>query len=123
MPIIKIDYTKDSLFDDNVNLQTQWKMKQKKIIEDSQEVYKWAIENGIAKELARKVLPEGLTQSRIYMAGSIRSWIHLIQVRHHPATQKEFRLLAEEIKNIIVGLMPALGEYFDEMIAENYQTV
>ena len=108
---------------DNSNLQNQWKMKQNKIIEDCQEVYKWAIDNGIAKELARKVLPEGLTQSRLYMAGTIRSWIHLIQVRHHPATQKEFRCIAEEIKNIMVEVMPGLDSYFKEMLAENYKSV
>ena len=70
--------------------------------------YDWAIKNGIAKELARAVLPEGLTMSRMYMSGSLRSWIHYCELRMANGTQKEHRELATQCWNIITEQFPSL---------------
>ena len=77
-------------------LHYEWLDKQAEIIAKAQETYWWATENGIAKEQARAVLPEGLTVSRLYMAGSLRSWIHYCQLRMHIGTQKEHREVATD---------------------------
>jgi thymidylate synthase (FAD) len=79
---------------DDVELDRQWKAKQANIINYVSRAYDWAIENGIAKEQARAVLPEGLTNSRMYMTGSLRSWIHYCQLRAANGTQKEHREIA-----------------------------
>jgi len=79
---------------DDVELDQQWKAKQANIINYVSRAYDWAIENGIAKEQARAVLPEGLTNSRMYMTGSLRSWIHYCQLRAANGTQKEHREIA-----------------------------
>ena len=73
----------------------EWEKLQKSLIENAKEVYNWAIENGIAKEQARSVLPEGNTVSRIYMNGTLRSWIHYIQLREANGTQKEHMEIAK----------------------------
>ena len=79
-----------SLETDDVLLKTQWNEYQQNVIDIAQEAYEWALANGIAKEVARKVLPEGCTKSRLYMKGSIRSWIHYFEVRGPDSgTQKE----------------------------------
>jgi thymidylate synthase (FAD) len=83
------------------DLNESWIAKQKQLIELSKEVYTWAIDNGIAKEQARCVLPEGNIASRMYVNGTIRSWIHYIQVRTDASTQKEHRELAVEIAKVI----------------------
>ena len=70
------------------------------------EVYKWAVEHGIAKEQARAVLPEGLTKSRLYMSGTLRSWIHFIELRSANGTQKEHRLVAIECAKVISEIFP-----------------
>ena len=85
-----------------------WYDMQKQIKKDVQRVYEWAIENGIAKEVARSVLPEGLTMSRMYMSGSLRSWIHYCELRMGNGTQKEHRLIAEQCWNVIVEQFPSL---------------
>lgn len=89
---------------ENVELQMEWERQQQNVIELSKNTYSWALENGIAKEQARSVLPEGMTLSRMYMNGSLRSWIHYIQVRTEVGVQKEHRELAlncaEEINKI-----------------------
>lgn len=77
-------------------LQKQWKVKQEQIIHEAGLAYQWAIDNGIAKEQARSVLPEGNTNSRIYMAGTLRSWIHFCQLRMANGTQKEHQEIAKE---------------------------
>jgi len=79
---------------DNLVLKKQWLDRQLYLIEIVEEQYKWAIENGIAKEQARAVLPEGLTISRMYMNGTLRSWIHYCELRMSNGTQKEHRDLA-----------------------------
>ena len=80
---------------------TNWQRKQHGIINQAKEAYKWAIENGIAKEQARAVLPEGLTISRLYMNGTLRSWIHYIDLRADNGTQKEHREIALACAKVI----------------------
>jgi thymidylate synthase (FAD) len=100
----------------------EWGRRQAAVRNLTKDTYKWAVDHGIAKEQARVVLPEGITVSKLYMAGSLRSWIHLIQVRHHPATQKEFRLIAAEIMAIIIDLMPCLREPLTLIVENNYKS-
>ena len=82
-------------------LQRTWKIKQEQLISEVKLAYKWAIENGIAKEQARAILPEGNTNSRLYMAGTLRSWMHYCQLRMDKGTQKEHREIAKECWNIL----------------------
>ena len=72
----------------------------------AQEVYNWALENNIAKELARKVLPEGLTKTRLYMNGTLRSWVHYIELRGSNGTQKEHMEIARECAKVIAEIFP-----------------
>ena len=83
-----------------------WREKQGEIIRLVKDTYLWAVSNGIAKEQARAILPEGNTASRMYVNGTIRSWIHYIQVRTDVATQKEHRELAQEIAKVIHKVFP-----------------
>ncbi len=87
---------------------TDWQRRQHGIINRAKEVYQWAIENGIAKEQARAVLPEGLTMSRIYMNGTLRSWIHFIELRSANGTQKEHRDIAIACGKVIAEIFPNL---------------
>ena len=101
----------NSVETDNHTLKTIWMIKQKELAQNAQRTYEWAIKNGIAKEVARKVLPEGLTKSRMYMKGSLRSWIHYLEVRGEGSgTQKEHMLVAAEIAKIIAQLFPVSSE-------------
>jgi thymidylate synthase (FAD) len=84
----------------------QWEKKQKDLIAWVDEAYRWAIENGIAKEQARCILPEGLTQSRLYMSGTIRSWIHYIELRSANGTQKEHQEVARACAKVIAEIFP-----------------
>jgi len=103
----------NSIETDDPFLQKDWKTYQAEVIESAQEAYKWAIENGIAKEQARSVLPEGLTSSRLYMAGSLRSWIHYAQVRSDVSTQKEHRDIAVDAWYQITAQFPSLTDALD----------
>ena len=87
-------------------VQAGWDKLQNYIIEQSKTAYKWAIDNGIAKEQARAVLPEGLTVSRLYMAGTLRSWIHYIQLRSENGTQKEHMEIAKACAKVIAEILP-----------------
>lgn len=87
-----------------------WKIMQQDVLELAMKNYKWAIENNIAKEQARAILPEGLTPSVMYMKGSLRSWIHYAQVRCDMGTQKEHRLVAEEVWAKLLSHFPFLSE-------------
>ena len=87
----------NSLLNEDRELADVWEKGQQQLIQDSTQLYQWALNNGIAKEVARKVLPEGLTGSRMYMTGTLRSWIHYLQVRLDPSTQKEHREVAEKV--------------------------
>ena len=91
-----------------------WESYQKKVMRTSQEAYTWAINRGIAKEVARKVLPEGLTQSRMYMNGTLRSWIHFIEIRSGNGTQKEHMEVARECACAIAAIFPMVGEFVQE---------
>lgn len=96
--------------DPNDDLGDTWEAAQERLLRLTKDTYNWAIENGIAKEQARAVLPEGLTISRMYMNGTLRSWIHYCQLRMGPETQKEHREIAEACWNEIVKIFPALEE-------------
>ena len=91
-----------------------WDDKQEELIEKVKEVYKWAIDNGIAKEQARAVLPEGLTKSRLYVNGTIRSWIHFIELRSGNGTQKEHMELARAIAEAISKIYPDVTNFISE---------
>jgi thymidylate synthase (FAD) len=93
---------------DNLELQEEWRSRQLRAIEYAKLQYEWAISNGIAKEQARAVLPEGLTVSRMYMNGTLRSWIHYIQLRSANGTQKEHREIALECAKVIAEIFPII---------------
>ena len=101
------------LKDENVELKTEWIQKQKEIANLAQENYNWALSNGIAKEQARAVLPEGMTISKIYMNGTLRSWIHYIELRSKNGTQKEHIDIAIACTNAIEPIFP-ISKYIFE---------
>jgi thymidylate synthase (FAD) len=92
-------------------LKKTWNAKQQQIIHEAKMAYNWAIANGIAKEQARVVLPEGNTISKLYMKGSLRSWIHYIELRSGNGTQKEHMEVARAIAEAITAIFPMAGEY------------
>ena len=97
-------------------LQIWWRAQQAEIVGLCTAIYRDALERGIAKEVARKVLPEGLTKSRMYMKGSLRSWIHYLEVRGEGSgTQKEHTLVAQEIAKVITQLFPVSEELKNEL--------
>ena len=96
------------------NLIEQWKWKQQDVISSAQHAYEWAIKNGIAKEQARAVLPEGLTISRLYMNGTLRSWIHYIQLRSANGTQKEHIEIAKKCAEVIAKVFPMANEFVEQ---------
>lgn len=98
---------------DDEELHNKWNEEQDKIIEASQKAYNWAIENGIAKEQARSVLPEGMTLSRMYVNGTLRSWIHYIQLRSKNGTQKEHSEIAIACANEIKTIFPMIMEFIN----------
>lgn len=96
----------NSVETDDQELQKKWDKYQQNVINEARMAYKWAIDNGIAKEQARAVLPEGLTESRLYMNGTLRSWIHFIELRSNNGTQKEHQLVAKECAKVISQVFP-----------------
>ena len=88
-----------------------WRNKQQQLLDLAKDTYQWAIDNGIAKEQARAVLPEGLTVSRLYMNGTLRSWIHYLQVRSGNGTQKEHMEIALECAKVIAKVFPMATEF------------
>jgi thymidylate synthase (FAD) len=92
-------------------LEARWIREQKKVIAAAEGTYAWAIENGIAKEQARVVLPEGLTKTRLYMSGTVRSWIHYVDVRTTPGTQKEHMDIARECAYTINEFFPMIKDF------------
>lgn len=98
-------------------LAEEWAMKQVAATDAALAAYYWAIDNGIAKEQARAVLPEGNTESTIIMAGSLRSWVHYCQLRMDKATQKEHRIVAEQCWDIISHHFPDVKAALDSMAA------
>ncbi len=95
----------------NLSLITEWGRRQAGIIKQASDTYKWAIENGIAKEQARAVLPEGLTVSRLYVNGTLRSWMHYIELRCANGTQKEHIELAKACAKAIEQIFPLVRSY------------
>ena len=104
----------NSIETDNNELQIEWLEKQDNINLAASQAYKWALENGIAKEQARAVLPEGTTISRLYMNGTLRSWIHYIELRSGNGTQKEHREVAIACANAISKVFPMIFEFISE---------
>lgn len=95
-------------------LMEQWFDQQRKVIDAAKEAYNWAISNGIAKEQARAVLPEGNTLSRMYVNGTLRSWIHFIELRSGNGTQLEHMLIAKEIACVISEIFPLAGDFVEK---------
>jgi len=96
----------NSITTDDQLLQNEWERAQKRVIYAAQREYEWAIANGIAKEQARAVLPEGLIESRLYMNGTLRSWIHFIELRSANGTQKEHQEVALACAKVIADIFP-----------------
>jgi thymidylate synthase (FAD) len=96
----------NSIETDNTELQDRWRAIQQRVIDEAKYAYNWAIENGIAKEQARAVLPEGNTVSRLYMSGTVRSWIHYIDLRRENGTQKEHQDIALACAKAISEIFP-----------------
>jgi len=104
----------NSIETDNEELQNKWNIMQQTVINNAEHAYNWAIQNGIAKEQARAVLPEGNTVSRLYMQGTLRSWIHYIQLRSANGTQKEHRVIAQHCAEVIAKVFPMANEFITQ---------
>jgi thymidylate synthase (FAD) len=96
---------------DDAGLQMNWETQQDYVIAAAEKSYRWALEKGIAKEQARAVLPEGLTVSRLYMQGTLRSWLHYIELRSGPETQKEHREIAQACAEALSNIFPMVREF------------
>jgi thymidylate synthase (FAD) len=103
----------DLMADEQRQLAYQWENLQNDLLKRTKDVYTWALEKGIAKEQARAILPEGNTKSRMYMNGTLRSWVHYIQLRSGNGTQKEHRDVAIACANAIEPIFPMIKEYID----------
>jgi len=104
----------NSLPSTDFTLDDMWQIQQNKLLEQVQKTYKWALDNGIAKEQARAILPEGMTKSRMYMNGTLRSWVHYIQLRSANGTQKEHQEIALACAAAIEPIFPMIMEYTNE---------
>ena len=103
---------------DDARLVEEWNMMQHYAIETASEAYEWAVRNGIAKEQARAVLPEGCTESVMIVTGTLRSWVHYCELRMDKATQKEHRIIAEQCWDIICHHFPDVKAAIDSMAAQ-----
>ena len=101
----------NSLDTDDRMLEIEWERAQKRVLFAVRDAYDWAIKNGIAKEQARAVLPEGLIESRLYMNGTLRSWIHFIELRSGHGTQKEHMQVAHACAEVIAQVFPMAAEF------------
>jgi thymidylate synthase (FAD) len=101
----------NSIQTDDERLQRDWERQQQQVIDYARSAYQWAIAKGIAKEQARAVLPEGLTESRLYMNGTLRSWIHFIELRSGHGTQKEHMEVARACAEVIAKVFPMSAEF------------
>lgn len=104
----------DLNIDDDRRLAYQWELSQTDLLKRIQDTYEWALEKGIAKEQARAILPEGMTKSRMYMNGNIRSWIHYIQLRSGNGTQKEHREVAIACAKALEPVLPMITEFITQ---------
>jgi thymidylate synthase (FAD) len=102
----------NSLYTDDISLQYWWEGAQRRVLDEAKFMYMNALDKGIAKEVARKLLPEGLTMSKMYMNGTLRSWLHYIEIRCDSATQKEHRDVAEQCRDIIFTEFPTIKELY-----------
>ena len=102
------------VLDNDSGIHYQWLQQQKKVTDVASTAYKWALDRGIAKEQARAVLPEGITISRMYMQGSVRSWIHYVDLRSSVETQQEHREIARECAACIECVFPMIKEFVHE---------
>lgn len=96
-------------------LDDEWKAKQEFLLKHIKDVYTWGLTNGLAKEVARKVLPEGITNSKMYMSGSLRSWIHYCKIRTDISTQKEHREVAIQCKEILEKEFPSISGLLNDI--------
>jgi len=106
-----LENRQNSIENNDHPLMKEWDARQLHLAELSQQTYRWALENGIAKEQARAVLPEGMTKSRMYMNGTLRSWVHYIQLRSGNGTQKEHRAIALACADAIYPIFPMIREF------------
>ena len=100
----------NSFATNDATLAFNWELQQKKVIETAKAAYDWAIANGIAKEQARAVLPEGNTTTRLYMNGTLRSWVHYIELRAGNGTQKEHMEVAKACARVIAEVFPIINK-------------
>jgi len=107
----------NSVETDDEELQARWHLMQQRVIDEAKYVYQWAIDNGIAKEQARAVLPEGNTVSRVYMNGTLRSWVHFIELRSANGTQKEHQLVAVACAKVIATIFPMAADLVTQDVA------
>ena len=101
----------NSVVTDDVELQAMWENKQREVINAATDAYNWAVSNGIAKEQARAVLPEGNTVSRMYVNGTLRSWVHYIELRGANGTQQEHMDIAHAVADVISVIFPLAEEF------------
>ena len=101
----------NSIETDDQGLQMNWETQQDYVVAAAEKTYRWALDHGIAKEQARAVLPEGLTVSRLYMQGTLRSWLHYIELRSGPETQKEHRAVAQACAGALELIFPMVTEF------------
>ena len=104
----------NSIDTNDPDLKLEWLKKQAEVVSRAKNSYKWAIENGIAKEQARSVLPEGMTGSRLYMNGTLRSWMHYIELRSGNGTQKEHQEVALECGKVLSEIFPIMEEFINQ---------
>tara|TARA_B100000809_G_scaffold9228_1_gene8776 strand:- start:112 stop:774 length:663 start_codon:yes stop_codon:yes gene_type:complete len=104
------DNRQNSIDTDDVELTMEWFKRQHSVVQASENAYEWAISNGIAKEQARVVLPEGMTKTRLYMNGTLRSWVHYIELRGAHGTQKEHMEIAHACAKIIAEIFPLIED-------------
>jgi thymidylate synthase (FAD) len=108
----------NSIMTDNIHHHVQWNSDQEEVWKMATKNYYTALKRGVAKEVARALLPEGLTPSRLYMNGTMRSWIHYLQNRLHPSTQKEHREIAEQVLEILREIAPVTMKAFFHELSE-----
>ena len=104
----------NSIETNDTDLKEAWWLRQSMVLDAVRSSYQWALENGIAKEQARSVLPEGITRTRLYMNGTLRSWVHFIELRSGNGTQKEHQQIAIECANAIEPIFPMIKEFVSE---------
>ena len=105
----------NSIETDDFALAEEWRQRQYQVMDEILDTYQWALDNGIAKEQARAVLPEGMTKSRMYMNGSLRSWVHYIELRTANGTQKEHQEVAIACAESIATIFPMIREYTNKV--------